>query len=54
MVDPAVVRAGEDQKRRSASGAGFGGTVTNAGGAAGLLTPAFTAGSPGWKTLTGQ
>lgn len=54
MVDPAVVRAGEDQKRRAAASAGFAGTIRNQGGAAGLLTPAFTAGSQGFKALTGQ
>jgi hypothetical protein len=53
MLDPAVVKAGEDQKRKSQAAAGYSATVQNVGGAAGLLTPAFVTGSQGFKTLTG-
>ena len=54
MLDPAVVKAGEDQKRKSQAAAGYQSTITNSGGAQGLLLPAFTSGSAGFKTLTGQ
>lgn len=54
MVDPAVVQAGNDMKRKAAAQAGYGSTIKNAGGGSGLVTPAFTAGSPGFKALTGQ
>lgn len=53
-VDPAVVQAGSDQKRKAAASAGYSGTITNAGGGAGLMTPAFTSGSAGYKALTGM
>lgn len=53
QVDPAVIQAGNDQKRKAAASAGYSGTITNAGGGAGL-TPAFTTGSSGYKMLTGM
>jgi hypothetical protein len=53
-VDPSVIRAGEDMKRRAQAAAGYKSTITNSGGGSGLITPAFTAGSPGFKMLTGQ
>lgn len=53
-LDPAVVKAGDDMKRKAQAAAGYSSTITNSGGGAGLLTPAFTAGSPGFKALTGQ
>lgn len=53
MLDPAVVRAGEDQKKRAQAMAGYQSTVTNVGGQAGLVTPAFLSGTAGFKTLTG-
>lgn len=53
-LDPAVVKAGEDQKRKAAAMAGYQSTITNAGGGAGLVNPAFTSGSAGFKALTGQ
>jgi hypothetical protein len=52
-LDPAVVRAGDDMKRKAAAMQGYSATITNTGGGSGLLTPAFTSGSPGAKTLTG-
>ncbi len=52
-LDPAVVRAGDDMKRKAQAAAGYSSTVTNSGGGSGLLTPAFVTGSPGFKTLTG-
>lgn len=52
-LDPAVVRAGDDMKRKAQAAAGYASTITNSGGGAGLLTPAFIAGTPGFKTLTG-
>lgn len=54
QVDPAVVQAGNDQKRRSAAASGYSGTITNSGGGAGLVMPAFTTGSSGYKALTGM
>jgi hypothetical protein len=53
-LDPAVVRAGDDMKRKAQAAAGFSSTITNRGGGSGLLTPAATAGSSGFKQLTGQ
>lgn len=52
-LDPAVVKAGDDMKRKAAAQQGYSSTITNSGGASGLLTPAFTSGSSGFKTLTG-
>ena len=52
-LDPAVVRAGDEMKRTAQAAAGYASTITNSGGGAGLLTPAFVAGTPGFKTLTG-
>ena len=52
-LDPAVVRAGDDMKRKAQAAAGYSSTITNSGGGAGLITPAFIAGTPGFKTLTG-
>lgn len=52
-LDPAVVKAGDDMKRKAQAAAGYSSTITNSGGGAGLLTPAFTAGSAGYKSLTG-
>lgn len=52
-LDPAVVKAGDDMKRKAQAAAGYSSTITNAGGGAGLLTPAFTSGSAGFKALTG-
>jgi hypothetical protein len=49
-----VVNAAQAQKTRSAAASGYAGTITNVGGGAGLLTPAFTTGSAGFKTLTGS
>ena len=43
-LDPAVVRAGEDMKRKAQAAAGYSSTITNRGGGAGLITPAFIAG----------
>ncbi len=53
MLDPAVVRAGDEMKRRAQAQSGYASTISNSGGAAGLLTPAFVTGSQGFKTLTG-
>jgi hypothetical protein len=53
-LDPAVVKAGDAMKQKAAAAAGYSSTITNTGGGSGLLTPAFTAGTPGFKTLTGQ
>ena len=53
-LDPAVVRAGDDMKRKAQAAAGYSSTITNSGGGAGLITPAFVAGTPGFKTLTGM
>ena len=53
-LDPAVVKAGDDMKRKAQAAAGYSSTITNSGGGAGLLTPAFIAGTPGFKTLTGM
>lgn len=53
MLDPAVVRAGEEMKRRTAAQQGYASTITNTGGGQGLVMPAFTSGSQGFKTLTG-
>lgn len=52
-LDPAVVRAGEDMKRKAQAAAGYASTITNKDGGSGLLTPASTAGSAGYKSLTG-
>ncbi len=52
-LDPAVVKAGDDMKRKAQAMAGYSSTITNTGGGSGLMTPAFVAGSPGFKTLTG-
>ncbi len=52
-LDPAVVKAGDDMKRKAQAAAGYSSTITNTGGASGIVTPAFTTGSPGFKTLTG-
>lgn len=52
-LDPAVVKAGDDAKRKAAAQQGYSSTITNTGGAGGLLTPAFTSGSAGYKQLTG-
>lgn len=45
LADPAVQGAGANQRTRAAmaAGMGFGGTVQNAGGSQGLVTPANTA-----------
>jgi hypothetical protein len=40
-------------KRKAQAAAGYASTITNSGGGAGLITPAFIAGTPGFKTLTG-
>lgn len=53
-LDPAVVRAGDDMKRKAQAAAGYSSTITNSGGGSGLVTPAFIAGTPGFKTLTGM
>ncbi|MCW5737808.1 MAG: hypothetical protein KIS73_27050 [Enhydrobacter sp.] len=53
-LDPAVVKAGDDMKRKAQAASGYSSTITNSGGGSGLLTPAFTAGSAGFKALTGQ
>lgn len=53
-LDPAVVRAGEDMKRKAQAASGYASTIVNRGGGSGLLAPAATAGSSGFKTLTGQ
>jgi len=52
-LDPAVVRAGDDMKRKAAAQAGYSSTISNVGGGSGLIMPAFTAGSPQFKALTG-
>jgi hypothetical protein len=53
-LDPAVVRAGDDMKRKAQAAAGYASTITNSGGGSGLAGPALVAGAPGFKTLTGQ
>jgi len=53
-ADPAVIAAGDAQKRKAAASAGYQSTITNSGGGAGLMTPAFTSGSAGFKALTGM
>jgi hypothetical protein len=53
-LDPAVVRAGDDMKRKAQAAAGYSSTITNSGGGSGLITPAFIAGTSGFKTLTGM
>lgn len=50
-VSPEVVNAATEQKRRAAASGGYGSTIATSG--AGLTTPAFTAGSQGFKLLTG-
>lgn len=52
-LDPAVVKAGDDMKRKAAAQAGYSSTITNSGGGSGIITPAFTTGSQGFKALTG-
>lgn len=52
-LDPAVVKAGDDMKRKAQAAAGYSSTITNSGGGSGLIMPAFTAGAPGFKALTG-
>lgn len=47
-----VVNAAKEVKRRSAAAGGYSGTIATGG--QGVITPAFTAGSPGFKALTGQ
>jgi hypothetical protein len=54
MLDPAVVKAGDEMKKRAQAQQGYASTITNSGGAQGLLLPAFTSGSAGFKSLTGQ
>lgn len=50
-VSAEVVNAAQAQKRRAASAGGYAGTIATGG--QGVVSPAFTAGSPGFKTLTG-
>jgi len=52
-VDPAVVQAGDEMKRKARGAAGYSSTITNSGGGSGIVTPAFTSGSAGFKALTG-
>lgn len=52
-LDPAVVKAGDDMKRKAAAQAGYSSTITNSNGGSGLVMPAFTTGSAGFKALTG-
>jgi hypothetical protein len=54
MLDPAVTKAGDEMKRRAQAQQGYASTITNTGGAAGLVLPAFTTNSGNFKTLTGQ
>jgi hypothetical protein len=51
-VDENVVNAAREVKRRSAAAGGYAGT--NATGGQGVVTPAFTTGTPGFKALMGQ
>lgn len=51
-VDQSVINNANAMKQRAAASAGYSGTIQTGG--QGLITPAFTAGSQGYKSLTGQ
>lgn len=51
-LDPSVVNNANAMKQRAAAASGYAGTITNSGGGAGLVMPAFTTAS-GNKQFTG-
>lgn len=51
-VSEAVVNTAKEQKRRSAAAGGYAGTIATSG--QGVVQPAFTTGSQGFKALMGQ